>query len=519
MTRTALPLLNEDERMPFVSIAWSRRSIAAVALVLAVRPASAADARPLAFHLTFDRAVSAEPFTGRVYVMLSRNDIKQVPTRVNWFRPEPFFARDVKDWRPGQVLVVEDDALGFPQPLAKLSKGTYFVQAIMDFDRGHNSFSAGPGNGYSRPQRCDLDPAATGLVALHLDQVYHPRAFVETERVKLVEIESRLLTAFHGRPTRLRAGVVLPPSFAANPGRRYPVVYEVPGFGGDHFMAFRALERKATDLPGVEVLHVVLDPGCRLGHHVFADSANNGPCGRALIEELIPAVESRYRGLGTGRSRLVTGHSSGGWSSLWLQVVYPDHFAGVWSTSPDPVDFRDFQKIDLTRPSVNMFIDDRGNKRPIARRGGEPVLWYKPFSDMEEVMGHGGQLASFEAVFSPRGPDGRPRRLWDRTTGDVDAEVARAWQRYDIRRLLEANWPALAPKLAGKLHVYTGGNDTFYLEGAVALLRDSLQKLGSDAVVEVVAGRDHGSLLNAPMRERIAREMAGCLRRAQAPAE
>jgi S-formylglutathione hydrolase FrmB len=490
-----------------------------VVLVLAARPAPAGDARPLAFHLTFDQAVSAEPFTGRVYVMLSKNEPKPLPGRVNWFRPEPFFARDVKGWRPGQELVLGADALGFPQPLEKLPKGTWFVQAVMDFDRGHISFSAAAGNGYSRPRRCDLDPAATGPVALHIDQVYQPRAFVETDRVKLVEIDSRLLSAFHGRPVRLRAGVVLPPSFAASPGRRYPVVYEVPGFGGDHFMAFQALERKATDLPGAEVLYVVLDPGCRLGHHVFADSANNGPCGRALVEELIPAVEGRFRGAGAGRARLVTGHSSGGWSSLWLQVTYPDHFAGVWSTSPDPVDFRDFQKIDLTRPGINMFIDDKGNKRPIARRGAEPVLWYKPFSDMEEVMGHGGQLASFEAVFSPRGPDGRPLRLWDRTTGDVRAEVARAWERYDIRRTLEANWGALAPKLAGKLHVYTGGNDTFYLEGAVGLLRDSLKKLGSDAVVEVLPGYDHGTLLNAAMRERIAREMAGCLRRAQAPAQ
>ena len=505
--------------MRFPPTGCVRQVTAVVVLLLAARPLPAAEARPLEFRLTFDRAVSAEPFTGRVYLMLSRNESKQLRSGPNWFKPEPFFARDVKDWRPGQALVLGADALGFPHPLAKLPRGTWFVQAVMDFDRGHISFCTAAGNGFSRPQRCELDPAGTGPVAVHLDQVYQPRAFVETDRVKIVEIESKLLTAFHGRPTKMRAGVVLPASFAANPGRRYPVVYEVPGFSGDHFMAFRALERKATDLPGVEVLYVVLDPNCRLGHHVFADSANNGPCGRALVEELIPAVEGRFRGIGTGRARLVTGHSSGGWSSLWLQVTYPDHFAGVWSTSPDPVDFRDFQKIDLTRPGINMFVDDKGDKRPIARRGLDPVLWYKPFSDMEEVMGHGGQLASFEAVFSPRGPDGRPRRLWDRTTGDVDAETARAWERYDIRRTLEANWKALAPKLVGKLHVYTGGNDTFYLEGAVGLLRDSLRKLGSDAVVEVLPHYDHGNLMTAQMRERIAREMAECLRRAQAPGE
>src|SRR5262249_20603335 len=177
------------------------------------------------------------------------------------------------------------------------------------------------------------------------DQVYHEPPFKETERVKLVEVESRLLTAFHGRPTRLRAGVVLPASFHDHPDKRYPVVYEVPWFSGNHFWAFGRAGLKATDVGGVEMLWVVLDPACRLGHHVFADSANNGPCGRALVEELIPVIETKYRAIGAPGARFLTGHSSGGWSSLWLQVRYPDFFGGVWSTAPDPVDFRDFQCI------------------------------------------------------------------------------------------------------------------------------------------------------------------------------
>jgi hypothetical protein len=196
-------------------------------------------------------------------------------------------------------------------------------------------------------------------------------------------------------------------------------------------------------------------------------------------------------------------------------VTYPDFFGGVWSTAPDPVDFRDFQRIDLTRPGINMFTDDDGKPRPIARKGQEAVLFYKPFSDMETVMGHGGQLASFEAVFSPRGIDGRPRALWDRTTGAVDPEVVRGWEKYDIRRILERDWKTLGPKLAGKLHVFTGGDDTFFLEGAVKLLQASLRDLGSDAVVEIIPGRNHGSLVDKAMRERIAREMADACHRGE----
>src|SRR5271168_3422235 len=142
------------------------------------------------------------------------------------------------------------------------------------------------------------------------------------------------------------------------------------------------------------MLYVVLDPGCRLGHHVCADSDNNGPCGKALIEELIPAIEAKFRAIGKPSARFVTGHSSGGWSSLWLQVSYPDFFGGVWSTAPDPVDFRDFQRINLYQAGENMFIDRTGQQRPLARRSGKVSLWYKGFSDMEVVMGHGGQLGS-----------------------------------------------------------------------------------------------------------------------------
>ena len=188
-------------------------------------------------------------------------------------------------------------------------------------------------------------------------------------------------------------------------------------------------------------------------------------------------------------------------------MTYPDVFGGTWSTSPDPVDFRDFQKIDLYAPGENMFRDRAGNRRPIARMGTRPILFYDHFSKMDDVIGWGGQLGSFEAVFSPIGRDGRPRKLWDRSTAAIDPEVAKAWEAYDIRLVLERNWPKLAPKLKGKLHVITGGLDTFYLEGAVQLLKKSLMKLGSDAVVEIIPNRDHGSVLDARLAQRLDREM------------
>jgi len=484
------------------------RTFVALALVAFTHHAPAAESKPLEFKLTFDKAALDQPFTGRVYVTFRTTS--PPPTGLNWFRPEPGLATDVKDWKPGEPLVLDDRAIAFPTPLAELKAGKYYVCAVMDRDLGGNSFLASPGNIHAKVVQLELDPKTSGTVELKLDQVYKEREFKETDTVKLVDIESKLLTKFHGKPMRMRAGVVLPPSFAKEPDRKYPVVYEVTGFGGNHFAAFNAANRKAWNVSDTEVIWVVLDGTCRLGHHVFADSENNGPVGKALVEELIPHLEKLYRGNGV---RFTTGHSSGGWSSLWLQVAYPDTFAGCWSTAPDPVDFRDFQLVDIYAKDTNIFTDPKGMQRPLARREGKPALFFKPFSDMEEYMGRGGQLGSFEAVFSPRGADGKPRQLWDRKTGEINPEVAKAWEKYDIRLVLERNWKTLGPKLAGKIHVYTGDEDTFYLDGATRLLKESLANLKSDAVVELFPKRHHGNLVDAALRKRMNEEMAAAVRK------
>jgi S-formylglutathione hydrolase FrmB len=482
--------------------------VAGVVLVLCALPACAAG--PLNFQLTFDPKAHPGPFTGRVYVMLLAGNSTSLASGPNWFRPEPFFARDVKNWKSGEVLVIDQTCQGHPLTLDRITKGTWTVQAVMDVAPGRHRFTQVHGNVYTI-RRLALDPATTGPVKLNLDQVWKDPPFKETGRIKLIEIDSKLLTAFHKRPTRLRAAVLLPASHATSPARKYPVVYEIPGFSGDHRLITWASGRNASNVAGIDMIHVMLDPDCHHGHHVFADSANNGPCGKALIEELIPAIEKRFRGIGKPAARFVTGHSSGGWSSLWLQVAYPDFFGGCWSTSPDPVDFRDFQRINIYRPGENMFTDTEGNRRPIARQGGKAVLWYRDFSDMEEVMGHGGQLASFEAVFGERGADGKPRRLWDRKTGAIDPAVAKSWEKYDIRLVLEHNWKTLAPKLKGKLHVYMGDQDNFYLEGATRRLKETLEQLKSDAKVEIIPGYDHSTLLFSQklgIHKRIASEMA-----------
>jgi hypothetical protein len=486
-----------------------RPALALLALLIAA-PLPAAELAPLSFQLTFDQAALDQPFTGRVFVMLTKSSPDELPSSISWSRPQPVFAKDVVNWKPGQPITIDGSSLYYPTPMKDVEGGEWYIAAVMDRDLGHISFSKAPGNVYAKAAKYELDPSSTGPISLTLNKVVEPRKFAESDTVKLVDIESPLLTKFHGKPMRMRAGVVLPPSFHTEPGRRYPIIYNIPGFGGNHFGAARS--QRAWDMGGVEAIYVVLDPSCRLGHHVFADSANNGPVGEALVKELIPHIEKTFRAHGETDTRFVTGGSSGGWSSLWLQVTYPDFFGGTWSIAPDPVDFRDFQRVDLTKPGANLFYEGDDQLRPLSRAGRGPAMYFKKFSDMEAIMGHGGQLESFEAVFSPRGANGKPHRLWDRASGAIDFDVARSWEPYDIRLKLERNWSTLGPKLAGKLHVYTGDIDTFYLDGAALLLQKSLRDLGSDAVVEMFPGRDHGTIGGA-VRDRIRQEMAAKYRK------
>jgi hypothetical protein len=458
-----------------------------LALLLSAAPAWASG-----FVLRLDPALQPGPFSERVYVVLTDGTRDGREAMGDWFRPPQIFALDVRGATPGSTIRIDQAELAFPKAWTDVPPGEYTAVAVARRNPNHPTPGEGEGDLYSQPVK--LTWPLSDDVALTLDRAVAAEPFKETDRIKLVEIDSPLLSQFHGRPTKLRAGVVLPKSFDAAADRTYPALYFITGFGGDHTFAHRL--NKMLPVEADDVLVVVPDPTNYWGHSVFADSANTGPWGRALMEELIPAVESRFRGPaaaggGGGDQRYVTGISSGGWSSLWLQITYPTAFAGVWSHVPDPVDFRDFQRIDLYAPDANMYRDQQNARRPLARFGETVSLYYDDFIRMESVLGPGGQIASFEAVFSPRGADGRPRPLFDRATGRVDPETAKAWEPYDIRLVLERNWPTLGPKLKGKLHVLGGEIDTFYLEGAVRKLATAMEPLDPTAEIKIIPGMAH----------------------------
>ena len=471
------------------------------------------------FPIRFSKAVRQTPYSGRVYLIFTKRD-REPRLGPSWFSPELFVSAEVKNWAPDTSLTiasgasstagVADTLRSYPEAFSSLDLSGFRVQLVARFNAWQREIGKGEGNGFSATATVETEGRQPVLI---INALAPKHEFQETQWSKLLRVKSNLLSNFYGHDVFIRASVTVPVSYATSPERRYPTIYEIPGFGGDH--NYRASGQTQAELEdgGVEFIRVMLDPSCPLGHHVFADSANNGPRGQSLVEEFLPAFDRQYRSIAKPTARFVTGHSSGGWSSLWIQVTYPGHFGGVWSTAPDPVDFRDFQRINLYSANENMYLTADGKSRPLARIGGQVRLWYKGFADMEWTLGSGGQLHSFEAVFSPRGEDGKPKLVWDRDSGKVFTDVAKTWEKYDIRLILESNWKQLEPKLRGKLHVFMGDQDTFYLEGATILLKESLAKLGSDAQVEIIAGRDHFNLLPPELQKRIHSEMVAAFKK------
>jgi hypothetical protein len=463
-----------------------------------------------AFPIQFDKSVRKEAYTGRVYLFFGKGN--REPRRgPNWFRPGYFASKDVKNLEPGESVTLaakDDDLLFYPEKPLQFDPAGYRVQAVMRFNDWPRQAGTGPGNGYSKAVPVPAEDSDEQFEPLIVDQIVPQRTFPETDTVRLLQVDSKLMSDFYDRPVSLNGAVILPEEYDDDPERKFPTLYIIPGFGGTHF-GYRGMAGLYSPvLRSTPLIMVLLDPSCPEGHHVFADSDVNGPWGTALVTEFIPALEKQHRAIPHREARYLTGHSSGGWSSLWLMVSQPETFAATWSTSPDPVTFEDFQQIDLYAKKANMYRDEEGEKRPIARVGGEVRLWYQGFDHMETVLGHGGQLRSFEAVFGPRQKDGSPVPAWDRSTGEIFPKTIEHWKRYDIVKRLEQNWDDWKPRLAGRIHVHMGTKDTFYLEGATEILKVKMTELGEPDAVTMHEGKTHGSVLTRDLMTQIGGEIA-----------
>lgn len=487
----------------------------------AKKPAGPGAIRPvdsrLKFRVTISPKASDTPVRGRMLILMSRD----TPQR-DYLEPQYgketdsvwIAARDIPTTRPGDTVEIDPDQIAFPTAFSKASSGDYWVMAMLDRnnDAAYRFFT--PGDLVMKAIKISaLRPATAGAVKLTLDrQVPESPAPEIPDGVESLDFVSPALTAFWGRDMHVRGWIVLPPSYKQG-AEHFPVVYYTHGFGArlsDLLHVATKIKDKTAVKKYPEMIWVVLDESLPSGTHEFADSVNNGPWGKALTEELIPYLESRYRMDTSASGRFLTGHSSGGWATMWLQTRYPKIFGGTWSTAPDPTDFHSFTGPDLaSMPPQNFYRDPNGHPWPLVRINNVNVESLEQYAKQEAVVGPvGGQIASFEWVFSPRCPDGRPCQVFDRVTGNVHVDVAKYWEEhYDIAHLVQSQWAEIGPDLKGKIHLIVGTWDTFHLDEPAHKLQAVLESLGADAQFTYVPERDHMNLYQDGLDEKIAQEM------------
>lgn len=498
------------------------RRLALVSLLLpalqACAPASAGRTR-LRFEISFPASLRAQPVDGRVFLMIARNDNREPRFQVaEWTGGQPFFGVDVDGLRPGQAAVIDGTTLGYPiERIADIPAGDYYVQGLLNvyttFHRadGHTlkmhmdhwegqRWNVSPGNLLSDVQRVHIDPVQGGTIHINLSKIIPPiDPPPDTKYVKHVKIKSELVSKFWGHDMDVGAVVVLPPGFDQHPGAHYPVAYEQNHFRRT-FTSWRENppDPKATGRDSTAQLYryrfyrdwvsgrlpkmlivIPQHPNPYYDDAYAVNSANIGPYGDAITRELIPYVEKKFRAIGKPWARSLFGGSTGGWESLASQIFYPDFYNGTWTFCPDPVDFHYFQLIDIYNDS-NAYYPNNDWRHDFVRPGmrgldNQVLATYHDMSWLEAVLGthgrSGQQLDVFQAVFGPEGPDGYPHLLYDKATGKIDKTVVDYWRdHYDLTHILRRDWPTLGPKLEGKLHLFVGENDTFYLEEAAYLL-------------------------------------------------
>jgi hypothetical protein len=472
-----------------------------IGLIFAASGAFSGAASADVWRVKLDPAARTEPASGRIVLFFMtpnpnanrREWPNDLPIDGPFFeRPQPIASQAVVNFKPGDVITLDGSSLAWPKSLDTLD-GTVRVQALLDIDWTERSHTDGPGNLFSDVLEVELSATRSDNIDLTLSNVVKPRGErKDFKNLKWVSLRSERLSKFHGRDVYHRAGVALPKGYNIPdyPRQQWPVFYVIPGYGGRDDEAVGWAEMLMTE--GVEdiapiAVYIVLDPESPLGHHGFCDSANNGPVGEALVKEFIPYLESQFRLVARPEARIVTGQSSGGWSSLWLALNYPDVFGACWSSAPDPVDFSAFQMTDLYH-DASMFVMPDGQETPSYRAkisstsGLVPCMTVRQEAGMERAIDPDGrsgqQWDAWEAMFSPRDDlTGLPRPLFDPMTGVIHKDVVEHWQRYDIARLIESRWNTLGPVMLDRVRLSVGEQDSFYLNRAVERLQQKVKAL------------------------------------------
>jgi len=484
------------------------------------------------FEILFPGSLEGEVQDGRLLLMLSQNLEAEPRFQVtDGHDTQLLFGIDVLDMQPDQAQTIDATAFGYPiQSMAEVPAGEYYVQALLHkyetftrsdghtvklpMDRGEGQlWNRAPGNLYSTPQTIQFDPQNNSPIQIQLDQkipaITPPE---DTKYIKHIRIQSKLLTEFWGRPMYLGAHILLPEGFDEHPAVHYPLAIMHGHFPAD-FDGFRIeppdpdlapdyserfdvdgynkiVQQEAYDFYKTwtgpdfpRVIAIMIQHANPYYDDSYAvNSENLGPYGDAITYELIPHIEEQFRGIGEGWARFLYGGSTGGWEALAAQVMYPDEYGGCYAACPDPIDFRAYCLVNLYEDANAYYYEGpfRRNLRPGHRDYlGQVDATIRDMNYRELALGthsrSGQQFDIWEAVYSPVGEDGYPRRIWDKQTGVINPEVAAYWkEHYDLTYIMDRDWETLGPKLRGKVHIYCGDMDNYYLNNAVYLAEEML---------------------------------------------
>lgn len=490
------------------------------------------------FSISFTKELSEQAQDGRLLLLLSTNNKAEPRFQINdGLETQLVFGVDVEGMKPGDEIAIDESAFGYPlRNLKDIPAGEYYVQGLINryetfhLKTGHTvklppdqgegqQWNSKPGNFYSKPTKIYIDSTKNEIIKVVMDQKIAPiKEPEDTKYVKHLKVQSKLLSEFYGKPMYVGAHVLLPEGFDEHPQAHYPLMiyhgHFPKDFGGfsteppdpkmdtsDYSARFgiygyNKLQKQeaynfykqwtSKNFPRflvVEIQHAT--PYYDDSYAV--NSASMGPWGDAIMKELLPEIESKFRGIGQGWARFTYGGSTGGWEALAVQMFYPDEFNGCFAACPDPIDFSAFCLVDIYKDTNAYWYDSEFKKlaRPAHRNYlGQIQNTMQESNHYELALGthsrSGQQWDIWEAVYSPQGEDGYPKRIFNKETGEIDKSVAAYWrEHFDLRYILERDWKTLGPKLEGKIHIYCGDMDNYYLNNAVYLMEDFLKKTES----------------------------------------
>lgn len=489
------------------------------------------------FRVTIAPDLHTTALDGRLLLLVSKNNEAEPRFQVGDAQnTQQVFGVNVENWQPATSQTMDVQAFGYPvERLKDLPVGDYYVQVLLHkyetfhlktgqtvklpMDRGEGQhWNAAPGNIYSVPVKLHIDPMANNEIALNISKIIPPiEQPADTKYIKHIRIQSKLLSEFWGRPMFIGANILLPGGFEEHPKVKYPLAIFHGHFPADfegfsttppdaklkpdtsarfHITGYnRIVQQEAYEFYKLwtgpkfpRVLAIEIQHANPYYDDSYAvNSENLGPYGDAITYELIPGIEKRFRGIGKGWARFVYGGSTGGWEALAVQVLYPDEYNGSYAACPDPVDFHHYTTMNIYEDK-NAYYPESDFKKT-ARPGERDYLGHvqatlKEINQRELALGtrsrSGDQFDIWEAVFSPMDKDGYPKRIYDKYTGAIDTGVANYWkEHFDLTHIIKRDWPKIGNKLKGKIHIYVGDMDTYYLNNAVYSAEDMLKKLNN----------------------------------------